>query len=195
MFSKINVFFSSTDKTKTNHGNQRAWGQNKPHLRFLKRTPYCDCLQTFIRTLKWAHNVLVPNGSPSLTFISKDQVEGIQVAVCCRKWSLAPVVLTLSSWSQSQHKGLHTGLCNLCCSWCYFLISPESQQTSNFPFTPPQARKRKPAWAIIALTIDGQLPRMWGNDKAPLDRLCSSFLSIRNLRTVLNDKMTITCSG
>lgn len=62
---------------------------------------------------------------------------------CCPRPALLP---------QSQHRGLHTGFQRPCCSWCHFLIGPRNQKTSNFPFTPSQARKRKPAWVMVALT-------------------------------------------
>lgn len=103
---------------------------------------------------------------------------------CCPRPTLLP---------QSQHRGLHTGFQSPCCSWCHFLIGPRKQKTSNFPFTASQARKRKPAWMMVALTRWSAAKHV-GTGKAALGRNSSSFLSRGNPSTGLKGKKKITCS-
>lgn len=58
---KVTIFLA-TLINQNNHGNQGEWGQNEPHLKFLRHTLHCDSVRTVIRIPKHTVNVLVPNG-------------------------------------------------------------------------------------------------------------------------------------
>lgn len=142
-----------------------------------------------MRTLKYTSNVLVPNGAfVSLTFISKDRVECIQCGRCLLHELIFPSAALALSRSHSPSTEDSANLCPPCCSWYGFLVSWGNQRSTNFPFTPCHAGKRKPALPMVGLTIGIQLPRMWGDGRAASGRLVSSFLSRRNPRTMLKGK-------
>lgn len=190
VFSKINVFFSSSDKTKINCYNQRAHRLNKPHRKLSKHTPWLWISAEFYgdakRALAYCPGsswVLVSSICPSGGW-----APGHQGGAGLGKWSLLPANLAPApAHSLAQRPGFHAP----CCPWCHFLAQFKKQRSPVIvPFSPPQAHK-KPALTRVSLTIDAQLPRKWDNGRAALDRHSSSFLSreIKNCAQRQNDSL------
>lgn len=131
------------------------------------------CRLFFIRTLKCSGNGLAPNVSLSPTFLPKGQAECLQCDVWCREWSLACAVLALPQFHgpSTEDSTLGSGLL-VAPTVIYVSGQPREPEAHISPSLHPRLEKGSLYWlSLVALTKDGQLPRMRGHDRATLGRV------------------------
>lgn len=172
MFSKINVFFSSSDKTKINCYNQRAHRLKTKTSSKLSKHPDCESLQNFMRTLK-EHSLLSWFLlGPCLQHLSSGLSSG-HPGWC---WVMRNDLFFLLTLPPAPAHSPGTEACSTpLLPWCHFLLNSRNRGSPVVPFSPPQAHKRKPALTRVSLTIDAQLPRKWDNGRVAWADTAPSF--------------------